>query len=73
MTEITDPTFYRTPADAIAAAPESLAYVAAFDPGAEAKDAIAVLDCDRSSGTYGGGAGGCWQDQPANRQGARDL
>jgi methanethiol oxidase len=27
-----DPTFYRTPADAIAAAPASLAYVAAIDP-----------------------------------------
>src|SRR5260370_364346 len=44
MTEITDPTFYRTPADAIAAAPESLAYVAAFDPGGEAKGGIALLD-----------------------------
>jgi len=27
-----DPTFYRTPGDAIAAPPEQLAYVAAFDP-----------------------------------------
>jgi selenium-binding protein 1 len=32
MTEVIDPTFYRTPGDAIAAAPESLAYVAAYDP-----------------------------------------
>jgi hypothetical protein len=32
MTEMTDPTFYRTPADAIAAAPASLACVAAVDP-----------------------------------------
>ena len=32
MPETTDPTFYRTPADAIAAPPERLAYVAAFDP-----------------------------------------
>ena len=46
MTEITDPTFYRTPSDAIAAAPEKLAYVAAFDPAGEAKDAMAVVDCD---------------------------
>src|SRR5215469_319088 len=53
MTEITDPTFYRTPADAIAAAPESLAYVAAFDPRGQARDALTVLDCDGSSATYG--------------------
>jgi hypothetical protein len=49
MTEITDPTFYRTPADAIAAAPESLACVAAFDPRGEARDALAVLDRDGAS------------------------
>ena len=30
----TDPTFYRTPGAAVAAAPEELAYVAAFDPPA---------------------------------------
>ena len=53
MTETTDPTFYRTPGDAIAATPESLAYVAAFDPQGGAKDAIAVLDCDAASATYG--------------------
>ena len=46
MTETVDPTFYRTPDDAITAVPESLAYVAAFDPQGAAKDAIAVLDCD---------------------------
>ena len=62
MTEITDPTFYRTPADAIAAEPESLAYVAAFDPSGEAKDAIAVMDCNRSSGTYGEVVG--WAELP---------
>jgi methanethiol oxidase len=45
MTEIADPTFYRTPGEAARAAPESLAYVAAFDPRGSAKDAIAVLDC----------------------------
>jgi len=49
-----DPTFYRTPAAAIAAAPEQLAYVAAFDPAGRAKDALAVLDCDPNSSTYGG-------------------
>ena len=43
----TDPTFYRTPGAAVAAAPEQLAYVAAFDPAGRAKDALAVVDCDR--------------------------
>jgi len=62
MTDSTDPTFYRTPADAIAADPESLAYVAAFDPRGEAKDALAVLDCDNSSGTYGEVVG--WAELP---------
>ena len=32
MSESTDPTFYRSPLAAIAAPPERLAYVAAFDP-----------------------------------------
>jgi hypothetical protein len=32
MSQTQDPTFYRTPADAIAAPQERLAYVAAFDP-----------------------------------------
>ena len=53
MTEVMDPTFYRTPGDAIAAAPEALAYVAAFDPRGQAKDALTVLDCDSASATYG--------------------
>ena len=47
----TDPTFYRSPGAAIAAAPEQLAYVAAFDPAGQQKDAIAVVDCDPSSPT----------------------
>ena len=63
MTQTADPTFYRTPGDAIAAGPESLAYVAAYDPRGAAKDAIAVLDCDASSATYGQLAG--WTDMPA--------
>jgi selenium-binding protein 1 len=50
MAEMTDPTFYRTPSDAISAAPQSLAYVAAFDPRGQAKDGIAVIDCDGSWG-----------------------
>jgi hypothetical protein len=62
MPEITDPTFYRTPGDAVTAAPESLAYVAAFDPRGIANDAIAVLDCDSTSGTYGKLVG--WAELP---------
>ena len=62
MTEIADPTFYRTPGEAARAAPESLAYVAAFDPRGTAKDAIAVLDCDSTSTTYGTVVG--WAELP---------
>src|SRR5438046_6160603 len=53
MSQTLDPTFYRTPADAIAAPPEQLAFVAAFDPAGQAKDAITVLDTDPSSPDYG--------------------
>jgi selenium-binding protein 1 len=42
-----DPTLYRTPADAMAAPREKLAYVALLDP-----DAIAVVDVDPASATY---------------------
>jgi hypothetical protein len=41
-------TLYRTPRDAMNAPTERLAYVALLDP-----DAIAVVDVDRSSPTYG--------------------
>ena len=58
----TDPTFYRSPGAAVAAAPEQLAYVAAFDPAGQQKDAIAVVDCDPSSPTYGGVVG--WAELP---------
>ena len=58
----TDPTFYRSPGAAVAAAPELLAYVAAFDPAGQAKDAIAVVDCDPNSSTYGGVVG--WAELP---------
>ena len=47
MPQMLDPTFYRSPAEAIAAPPERLAYVAAYDPAGKAKDAMAVLDVDR--------------------------
>ena len=49
----TDPTFYRTAADAAAAPPESLAYVAAFDRAADQPDAMSVVDVDPGSDTYG--------------------
>ena len=43
MPQTTDPTFYRSPGEAIAASPERLAYVAAYDPAGKARDAMAVL------------------------------
>ena len=58
----TDPTFYRTPGAAVAAAPEQLAYVAAFDPAGRAKDALAVVDCDADSASYGDVVG--WTELP---------
>ena len=62
MPKTTDPTFYRTPAEAITAPPERLAYVAAFDPAGKAKDAMAVLDCDPAASTYGQVVG--WSELP---------
>jgi selenium-binding protein 1 len=58
----TDPTFYRSPGAAVAAAPEQLAYVVAFDPAGQAKDALAVVDCDPKSSTYGSVVG--WAELP---------
>ena len=65
MPETTDPTFYRNPAEAIAAPPEQLAYVAAYDPAGQAKDAIAVLDCDPSSPTTARSSAGASCPRPA--------
>jgi selenium-binding protein 1 len=48
MTTGPDTTLYRTPRDAMEAPPERLAYVALLDP-----DAIAVVDVDPDSDTYG--------------------
>src|ERR671937_448740 len=62
MTEQTDATFYRSPGAAIAAPPEELAYVAAFDPEGEQRDAMTVVDCDARSPTYGDVVG--WTDLP---------
>ena len=58
----TDPTFYRSPGAAVAAAPEQLAYVVAFDPAGQAKDALAVVDCDPASSSYGQVVG--WSELP---------
>ena len=58
----TDPTFYRSPGAAVAAAPEQLAYVAAFDPAGQKRDALAVIDCDPNSSTHGQVVG--WSELP---------
>jgi methanethiol oxidase len=63
MPELTDPTFYRTPAAAMAAPPEQLAYVAAFDPAGQTRDAMTVIDADPASSTYGRVVG--WTDLPS--------
>jgi selenium-binding protein 1 len=57
-----DPTFYASPRDAVAAPPETLAYVAAFDRTATRPDAMAVVDTDAGSDTYGRVVG--WTDLP---------
>src|SRR3954471_17084426 len=62
MAETSDPTFYRSPAAAIAAPPEGLAYVAAFDAAGTQRDAMTVVDCDASSSTYGEVVG--WTELP---------
>ena len=57
-----DPTFYPSPRDAADAPAEQLAYIAAFDRAAEQPDAIAVVDTDPHSATYGRVVG--WTDLP---------
>jgi methanethiol oxidase len=59
---ITDPTFYRSPAEAIAAPTEQLAYVVAFDRAGALPDALAVVDVDENSDDYGTVVG--WADLP---------
>ncbi|MFF4845336.1 selenium-binding protein SBP56-related protein [Streptomyces collinus] len=48
-----DPTLYRTPADAVAAPGENLAYVVGFDPAAQRPDALFTVDTDPDSPAYG--------------------
>jgi selenium-binding protein 1 len=57
-----DPTFYRSPAEAIAAPTERLAYVVAFDRAAQRPDALAVVDTDPGSDSYARIVG--WADLP---------
>ncbi len=47
-----DPSFYPSPRMAMKAAPETIAYVAAFDPERKTPDALAVVDVDPKSATY---------------------
>src|SRR4051794_24323195 len=63
MSAPTDPTFYRSPDEAIAAPQETLAYVVAFDRSGETPDALAVVDVDRSSTSYGDVVG--WSELPS--------
>ncbi|MGY1704581.1 selenium-binding family protein [Geodermatophilus sp. SYSU D00697] len=58
----TDPTFYRSAAEAIAAPTEQLAYVVAFDRAGKRPDALTVVDTDADSPTYGQIVG--WADLP---------
>src|SRR3954447_18435797 len=48
----TDPTFYRSPAEAAAAPSEDLAYVVAFDRSGQQPDAMAVVDVNPQSQRY---------------------
>jgi selenium-binding protein 1 len=57
-----DPTFYRSPSEAIAAPTEKLAYVVAFDRAGRQPDALTVVDVDDTSDTYGEIVG--WSDLP---------
>ena len=59
---VTDPTFYRSAAEAAAAPREKLAYVVAFDRAGERPDALTVVDVDEESATYGDVIG--WTDLP---------
>jgi methanethiol oxidase len=58
----TDPTFYRTAAEAAAAPGEQLAYVVAFDRSAQKSDAMTVIDVNPASDSYGRVVG--WTDVP---------
>jgi hypothetical protein len=65
MSAGTDPTFYRSPAEAIAAPPERLASVAAFDPAGRSRDAMAVADGDPARPTTARWSAGQRRPRPA--------
>src|SRR5215208_2711094 len=48
-----DPTFYPSPRLAMQSPPETVAYVAMIDPRRQAPDALAVVDVDPGSKSYG--------------------
>src|SRR3954452_13477500 len=58
----TDPTFYRSAAEAAGAPVEQLAYVVAFDRAAQKSDAMTVMDVNPASDSYGRVVG--WTDVP---------
>ena len=58
----TDPTFYRSAAEAVAAPTEKLAYVVAFDRAGQQHDALTVVDVDEASESYAQVVG--WADLP---------
>lgn len=62
MGSIADPTFYRTPREAIEAPQDKLAYVVAFDRAGQKHDALTVIDVDPRSKSYGQLLG--WTDVP---------
>jgi selenium-binding protein 1 len=47
-----DPSFYPSPRQAAKAPPETLAYVAAFDPDRKSPDQLAIVDVDSKSPSY---------------------
>jgi selenium-binding protein 1 len=53
MSLLPDPSFYPSPRMAMQAPPETVAYVAAFNPTATVPDALAVVDVDPASRDYG--------------------
>ena len=52
MSQVVDPTFYRSPAEAVAAPVERLAYVAAYDPTGRAKDARCATPATATTGRW---------------------
>ena len=60
--QTTDPTFYRSAAEAVAAPTETLAYVVAFDRAGERPDALTVIGTEESSDDFGKVVG--WADLP---------